>query len=152
MIWNKNIHTDVITYMNSLENKLVSLAINGEFKITTIGQGEVVAAMNLQESLPSLWKLELLQEKRLCRQVHQALTLISEIMEDRSSTREEKEAFNIGWFMKQICVKPNHSSFKKKRKSIKLLASIDKNRENDTKFESLKSMEAFRRVSLIREG
>ena len=57
VVWNKNIHGDVITSMNLLQNKVISMAINGEFRAVSVDNGETVAFLQLMYPLPSIWKL-----------------------------------------------------------------------------------------------
>lgn len=46
---------------------------------------------------------------------------MNSIINDKQTSEEEKNLFDISSFMKQICTKIAHSSLKKKRKSVRLL-------------------------------
>lgn len=107
----------------------------------TIEQGDLLASLSIQQALPSLWKVELSQEDKLCSRVYRALSLVSDIVHHKRIQREDKEVFNINWFLKIICTKNGHSSFKKKRKSLKNIPVLERDpNKEQTQHESLKSM------------
>ena len=53
--------------------------------------------------------------------MYKTLNVFSNILNDKEIPKHQKDVFQIQWFMKQICTKPSHSSFKKRRNPILLL-------------------------------
>lgn len=125
LAWRRKLHKDSITDISTFQDKFVStISLDGYFKLVLIEDGQPVCSLSIRHPLPTLWKLSPFQCDELARKVHEALTVISQIVNDKQQkfTRDELDALEVQSFMRMICKDAGkRSPSVKYRRSIRVM-------------------------------